>query len=139
VIGGGRVEKARRLLTVDCLVEMAVEEGVLHVQLLDRPGARDGDVENSPDGGWFDDWTEHLVVVDVVPLREPSNDPPGLMASQGAVSTELVLEDSLAGDDVGTRRSRNNTPGAIVDKRLVLISHRSIPIRIGERGASVGR
>jgi hypothetical protein len=30
-------------------------------------------------------------------------------------------------------------PGAIVDERLVLFSHRRAPIRIGERGASVGR
>jgi hypothetical protein len=51
VIGGSRDDKAKRLLTVDCLVEMAVEEGVLHVQLMNGPGARDGDAENSPDGG----------------------------------------------------------------------------------------
>jgi hypothetical protein len=31
-----------------------------------------------------------------------------------------VLEDPLAGDDVGTRRSRNKTLGAIADERLVL-------------------
>jgi hypothetical protein len=139
VIGGSRVNKSRRLLAVDCLVEMTVEEGVLHVQLMDRPGTGDGDAENNPDGGRFDDRTERLVVVDAVSLRKPSNDPPGLMACQGAVSMALVLEDPLAGDDVGARRARNETPGAIVDECLVLISHRGTPIRIRERGASVGR
>jgi hypothetical protein len=35
------------------------------------------------------------------------------------------------------RRARNETPGAIVNERLVFFSHRRAPIRIGERGASV--
>ena len=49
----------------------------------------------------------------------------------------IVLEDPLAGDDVGSRRSRNETPGAIVHERLIFFSHRRTPIRIGERGARV--
>jgi hypothetical protein len=132
------IDEARRLLVVDCLVKVVVKKGVLHVQLMDRPGARDNDAENSPDGGWFDNRAERLVVVDAVTLRETTDDPPGLMTSQGAVSTKFVLEDPLAGDDDGTRRSRNETPGAIVDERLVLFNHRRAPILIGERGARVG-
>jgi len=137
VVRSGWVDEAGRLLTVDCLVQMAVKKGVLHVQLMDRPGARSGDAEDDPDGGRFDNRAERLVVVDAVPLRKATNDPPGLMASQGAVSTILVLEDPLAGDDVGTRRARNETPGAIVNERLVFFSHRRAPICIGERGAGV--
>jgi hypothetical protein len=53
VVGGGWINDARRLLAVDCLVQMAVKKGVLHVQLMDRPGARNNDAENSPDGGWL--------------------------------------------------------------------------------------
>ena len=116
---------------------MAVKKGVLHVQLMYRPGARGGDAEDDPDGGRFDNRTERLVVVDAVPLREPMNDPSGFMTSQRAVSIILVLEDPLAGDDVGTRRSRNKTPGAIVHKRLVFFGHRRAPISIGERGTGV--
>ena len=137
VVGSGWVDEAGRLLTVDRLVQMAVKKGVLHVQLMDRPGARSGDAEDDPDGGRFDNRAERLVVVDAVPLRKTTNDPPGLMASQRAVSTILVLKDPLAGDDVGTRRARNETPGAIVNERLVFFSHRRAPIRIGERGAGV--
>jgi hypothetical protein len=39
VVGGGWINDARRLLAVDCLVQMAVKKGVLHVQLMDRPRA----------------------------------------------------------------------------------------------------
>ena len=86
MVGSGWVDEAGWLLTVDRLVQMAVKKGVLHVQLMDRPGARSGDAEDDPDGGRFDNRAERLVVVDAVPLRKTTNDPPGLMASQGAVS-----------------------------------------------------
>jgi hypothetical protein len=68
VVGGGRVDEVGRLLTVDGLVQVAMEKGVLHVQLMDRPGAKSGDAEDDPDGGRLDSWTERLVVVDAMPL-----------------------------------------------------------------------
>ena len=81
MIGGGRVDEAGRLLTVDGLIQVVVEKGVLHVQLMDRPGARSGDAEDDSDGRRLDNRAERLVVVDVVPLGEPTNDPLGFMAS----------------------------------------------------------
>jgi len=44
------------------------------------------------------------------------------MASEGAVGVVLVLEDPLAGDDIGTRRARDKPPGAVVDERPVLVN-----------------
>jgi len=61
------------------------------------------------------------------------------MASEGAVGVVLVLEDPLAGDDIGTRRARDKPPGAVVDERPVLVNHRSAPIGVGEGAAIVGR
>lgn len=60
------------------------------------------------------------------------------MASKGAVGVVLVLEDLLAGNDISTRWSRYKPPGAIVNKGLVLVNHRSTPIWIGEGTAIVG-
>ena len=137
MVGGRRVDKAGRLLAVDGFVQMAVKKSVLHIQLMYRPGARGGDAEDGPDGGRFDNRAERLVVVDAVPLREATNNPSSFMTSQRAINIILVLEDPLVGDDVGTRRSRNKTPGAIVHKRLVFFGHRRTPIGIGERGTSV--
>jgi len=59
------------------------------------------------------------------------------MASEGAVGVVLVLEDPLAGDDIGTRRARDKPPGAVVDERPVLVNHRSAPIGVGEGVAIV--
>ena len=96
-----------------------------------------GDAEDDPDGGRLDNRAERFVVDDAVPLREPTNDPSGFMSSQRAVSVILVLEDPLAGDDVDARRSRNETPGAIVHEHLVFFSHGRAPICIGECGTCV--
>jgi len=65
MVGSCWVDKAGRLLTVDRLVQMAVEEGVLHVQLMDGPGTRGGDAEDGADRRRFDNRVERLVVVDV--------------------------------------------------------------------------
>jgi len=125
------VDKTRRLLAVDRLLQMAMKKSILHVELMDGPGARDGEAEDDPYRGWFDNWTEGLVVVDAVLLQEPANNPPGLVSSEGAIGVVLVLEDPLAGDDISMRRSRNKPPGVVVDERLVLVNHRSAPIWVG--------
>jgi hypothetical protein len=91
VVGGGRIDEARRLLAIDCLVQMAMKKGVLHVQLMDRPGARNSNAENSPDGGWFDNRAERPIVVDAVTLLETTDDPPGLMTSQGSEPSARTL------------------------------------------------
>ena len=61
------------------------------------------------------------------------------MASEGAVGVVLVLEDPLAGDNIGTRRARNKPPDAVVDERPVLVNHCNAPIGVGEGAAIVGR
>jgi len=123
VVRSRRVDETGLLLAVDCLVQMAVMKGGLHVQLMYRPGARGGDCEDDPDGSRFDNRAERLVVVDAVLLREATNDPSGFMTSQRAVSMILVLKDPFAGVDVGTRRSRDEAPCVIVDERLVFVGH----------------
>ena len=122
MIWGSRINKSRQLLAVDCLLQMTMKEGILHVELMD------GEAEDDPYRRRFDNQTESLVEVDAVLLREPANNPSGLVTSKGAVGVVLVLEDPLAGDDISARRSRNKPPGAVVDERLVLFNHRSAPI-----------
>ena len=49
MVGVGAVDESRRLLTEDLLLEVAVEEGVGHVHLVHRPGARDRKLKNGTD------------------------------------------------------------------------------------------
>jgi len=107
MIRSRRVDEAWRLLTVDGLLKMTMKKGVLHVELVDRPRARGSNAENNPDGGRFNNWTEGLIVVDAVLLRETPDNPASLVPSKRTISIILVLENPLASDDVGARWTRN--------------------------------
>jgi hypothetical protein len=69
------VDECGRLLAIDNLVESAIEKGILDVKLTDGLGARDGDVEDKPNGGGLDDGAESLVVVDAKKLGEATENP----------------------------------------------------------------
>ena len=126
------IHKAGWLLAVNRLVKGAVEESILDVKLMNRPGAGSGDGENSTDGRRLDHWTEGLVIVDAVLLGEAANYPARFIASQSAVGVELVLEDPFAGDNIGAWRARDEAPGVVVHESFVLVFHRSAPIGICE-------
>ena len=97
---------------------MAMKKGILHIELVDRLGAGDGQAEDDPYGGRFDNRTEGLVVVDVVLLGEAADHPAGFVTSQGAVRVEFMFKNPLPRHDVGAWWSWNKTLGAVVDERL---------------------
>lgn len=107
------VDKARRLSAIDCLLKRAMEKCVLDVQLMNRPVAGDRKAENSVDGSRLDDGAESFVEVDAGTLGKAAKHPAGLVPVEGAVGLELVLEEPLAGDDVGATWTRNKIPGAV--------------------------
>jgi len=129
--------EASRLSTVNCLRESPVQEGVLHVQLMNRPAARECQREHGTNCGRLDNWTEGLVEVHAWALGEAAEDPARLVPFQSSICMELVLEDPLAGDDVGERRARNKIPSLVRQQSVVLSFHSSPPIGIGE-GAAEG-
>jgi hypothetical protein len=51
--------------TVHSLVEVAVEDGILHVKLMDRLGAGGGNTEDGLNHCRFHYRTEHLIIVNV--------------------------------------------------------------------------
>jgi hypothetical protein len=53
--------------------------------------------------GWLDNQTKGLVMVEVVLLREASNNPMSLVAGKRAIRVELVFEYPLARHNVGAR------------------------------------
>ena len=55
-----RVDEAYRLLAVHGLRQMTVEESILHVKLVDRPGSRSSKAKDDVDRGQLDDGAERL-------------------------------------------------------------------------------
>jgi hypothetical protein len=101
------VNETSMLRVVDGLEECVVEEGVVDAELVHGPTPGDSQSQHSPDGGSLDDGAEGLVVVHPRALSEAPKDPTSLVPIKRAIHLELVLEDSLADDDIGPGRSRN--------------------------------
>jgi hypothetical protein len=98
------------LAAVDSLSEGAMEEDILHIELLNQPVMGESSGEHCARDGRFHNWTKSLVVVDSGALSETPKDPASLVATEGPVSAELVCEDPFASDDVGALRSWNKVP-----------------------------
>jgi hypothetical protein len=133
-----RVGEARGLAAEDCLEDSAMEEDIFHVELLNGPVTGDSSGEHRANSGRFYNRAESLIVVDFEVLNETPKDPTGLVAIKGRVSTELVCEDPLAGDNVGALRSGNQLPGPIDDQGSVLFFHSREPMGIDKRSMSGG-
>jgi hypothetical protein len=90
--------------------ERVVEEGIFHVELLNGPVTGDSSGEHRANSDRFYNRAESLIVVDSGALSETQKDPTGFVAIKGPVSTELVREDSLTGDNIGALWSGNQLP-----------------------------
>jgi hypothetical protein len=100
-----------------------VQKHVLHIKLMNRPGAGDGQEEHGANRGRLDHRVVGLIVVDVGSLDEIAKDPTSLVPLQRAVRVELVLKNPLAGDNVEAKRARDNIPGNVGDKGRKLFFH----------------
>jgi hypothetical protein len=109
-VGVSWIGETRELTAVDSLSEDAMEEGILHIKLLNRPVIGDSSGEHRAHGGQFHNRAESLVVVDFGALSETPKDPASLVAIESPVSVELVCEDPFANDDIGALRSWNKVP-----------------------------
>jgi hypothetical protein len=133
-----RVGEACGLAAEDHLRESAMEEGIFYVELLNGSGTRDSSSEQHANSGRFYNQAEGLIVVDSGALSETPNNPTGLVAIKGPVSTELVREDPLTSDNVRALRSGNQLPGPIADQGSVFVLHSRTPMRIDKRSTSEG-
>ena len=86
------IDEAGGLAAVNSLRQSAMEEGILDIELMDRPVAGEGEGEDSSNGGELDDGPEGLVVVHSGALCEAPKDPTGLVAVEGAVRGQLVAK-----------------------------------------------
>jgi hypothetical protein len=132
VLGASRVDEAGGLAIVDNLGKLAVEEGILDVELASLPfkGKRDG--EDDADRGRFDNQTERVVEVNALLLRETAKHPACFVAVERAIGLQLVAKDPLARDDVGLLRRRHEIPSIITEESTILLGHSLEPVGILE-------
>jgi hypothetical protein len=90
-----------------------MQEHILHIELVNRPGAGDGQGEHGANRGRLDHRAEGLIVVNAGSLGEAAKNPTSLVPVQGTVVIELVHENPLAGDDAGANGMRDKTLGVV--------------------------
>jgi hypothetical protein len=132
------VNEVGRLRAVHCLRECAMEEGVLDVELVHGSTSGDSQSQHSSDGGSLNDGVDGLVVVHPEALSEPPEDPMSLEPVKRDIHLELVLEDSLANDDIVPRRPRNQVSHVVRQQGLILL-HSATPVGVRERATDRGR
>lgn len=113
MVGSGQVDEARRLLAVDSLRETTVEEGVVDVELVHGPVARNSKREHSPNCSQFDNRTKSLAVVDTGLLGEPANNPTRLVTVEGAAGLEFLPVHPFTGHNIGTVWTRDKFPRVV--------------------------
>jgi hypothetical protein len=110
-----RIGKGCGLAAEDCLRESVLEEDIFHIELLNGLVTGDSSGEHCVNSGWFYNRAKSLIVVDSGVLSETPKDPTSLVAIKGPVSTELMRENPLAGNNVGALRSGNQLPCPIAE------------------------
>jgi hypothetical protein len=126
------------LRAVNGFGECVVEEDVLDVELVHGPIPGESQSQHSLDGGRLDDRAEGLVVGPPGALSEPPEDPTSLVLVKRVIRLQIVLEDSLAGDDIGLRRTRNQVSRVVRQQGLVLL-HFATPVGVRERATERGQ
>ena len=114
---------ARGLLNVHLLLQLAVEESSLDVQLVDLAVVGGSDGQQGAQGGKLADGGEDLLVVDALALAETLGDEAGLVPLHGAGAVALDLEHPFDGDGVDALRGALQRPGVVVQQGCILLVH----------------
>ena len=105
--GMGGVNKAGRLLTINRLLKVPVEECILDVHLVNGPRVHRGNAEYKANGGRLDHGAESLAIVHAMLLSETTDHPPSFVPRERAIRVELVPENPLPRHHVDTCRTSN--------------------------------
>jgi hypothetical protein len=120
--------KTKRLLTVNCFLKRAMEKSIFDIKLVNRPRRRDNYTKNYANGAGLNNKREGFIVVNAMLLRKTTTNPASFIARKTTIGVEFLSKNPLTGDNVCTRRVRNELPGIILKKSRKLLAHGSSPI-----------
>jgi len=101
-----------RWLHIDFLSQLAIEEGVLDIQLGYRPLTNRSNCKKSTNSSHVRDRSEGLLIVTTLLLLEAARHKTSLVALKRAIRAGLYLVHPLASDRSDVRWQRNKIPGA---------------------------
>lgn len=122
------IDKTGGLLAVHRFLELAVQECIADIQLVNGPLVRRGECEDRTDGGWLDDGRERLAGRSRQgALNVTTQHPPSFAPFEGAVGVEFVLEHPFAGDNANAEWVRHQTPHLVAQKGIMFGLHCMAP------------
>lgn len=130
MIGAVGVDETSRLMAVDAFRQIAVQECILDVELMNRPASSRRKMQHRANGGWLDHRREGLMEVNPGSLREPADNPSCFASLERTIWVELVLEEPLAGDDIGMCWPWNECPCPIGLQGVEFFLHCRMPRRV---------
>ena len=124
MVWSGSIFEPSRLMAIDSLGKITVQERILDIELVNRPLTGRCKVKYCTYGCWFHHRRESLMEIYSRSLREPSDNPSGFAPLERSVGVELVLEQPLPGDDIGMCWPRHQRPSAVGLQSIILRLHR---------------
>ena len=85
------INEPQGLEHVNVFVQGTVQEGILHVELIDLPSIHKSNVQDCSYYGWSHDRAESLVEVDTLLLRFPISYKPGFVFLESSLCIILVF------------------------------------------------
>ena len=74
------INETSRLYTIDSLIKGAMQESILHIELMDMQTMEESHCERCTNGGRFDNRTESLIKINSRTLSEPAKNPTSLVS-----------------------------------------------------------
>jgi hypothetical protein len=159
------INKARRLLAINCLCQIDMEKSILHIYLMHRPVMRESNRKNHMNGSWLDDRVESFPIVHSMLLSKTTEYPSSFVAIKSTIRKKFVPEHSmllsktveypssfvaikstirkkfvlkhpLASNHISVGWPRDKGPGVVGLQGCELLKHCVAPIRIS-KGATI--
>jgi hypothetical protein len=126
------ISKSRRLTHIYLLIKNTMEESILNIQLTKRPTAGDNHRKQDANGGWLDNRTETILIVNTITLFEPLSHQTSFVTINSAIGLPFDLIHPFAVNNIPAMRARHKTPSIVSEQSRVFFIHSKLPLRIRE-------
>lgn len=110
---------------------MSMQERIGYIKLSNWPFRHSGKRKDNPNCGWFDDWTERLVIINSRLLHKPFSNQPSFVTLNISISFPFNPETPFIAHNICVWRAWNQLPCFILQKSINFTLHCLSPLIMG--------